>query len=240
MHRGVLQNKKYIKFADANTVEVIALGRLGEGISKKDKRADTYTTKSGETYLVEFPGMTVAQMNAVRGSKAGSYNKTGKIPYTAIVNPHTGEEITSLPGGQSSKSLMEAVLGAKKKLNKQYGASLSRKTLRKVEKAGREIRQYLDISDINKAMRTLSKLEKKTAKEGDALKAKVAGIRKDILDHATKMLDTVEGLIARDELKTASKTLGKLKRALKKTALETRANELDEKLKAKKAAASDE
>ena len=114
MHGSVLQNKKYIKFADENTVEVIALGRLQEGIDKKDRKAETYEDKkTGAVYLVEFPGLTVEQMLALATSKAGSYNNTGKIPYTAIVNPHNEEEMSYLPGGISGKQLMEAVEEAK-------------------------------------------------------------------------------------------------------------------------------
>ena len=35
MHSAVLQNKKYIKFASENTVEVMALGSLDDGVAKK-------------------------------------------------------------------------------------------------------------------------------------------------------------------------------------------------------------
>ena len=42
MHSSVLQNKKYMKFADASTVEVICVSRLDEAIKKKDAKAGTY------------------------------------------------------------------------------------------------------------------------------------------------------------------------------------------------------
>ncbi|MCA9321683.1 MAG: hypothetical protein KDB53_13160, partial [Planctomycetes bacterium] len=87
----MMQNKKYIQFAEENTVEVIALQRLEEAVEKGDSKAEKYT-KTGpdgqETeYMVNWPSLTYDQMIAFNRTKAGQYNKTGKIPYTAIVNP---------------------------------------------------------------------------------------------------------------------------------------------------------
>ncbi|MHC4732446.1 MAG: hypothetical protein ACYS6Z_17900, partial [Planctomycetota bacterium] len=70
MHGSVLQNKKYIKFASENTVEVMALSRLQEGIQKKDRKAATYKAKDGTVYLVQFPNLTVADIGKLRSSKA--------------------------------------------------------------------------------------------------------------------------------------------------------------------------
>ncbi|MFH0944691.1 MAG: hypothetical protein V2A76_05790 [Planctomycetota bacterium] len=92
MHSAVLQNKKYIKFADEGTVEVISLGGLEKGVEKGDKKAATYTQKvNGEDveFLVEFPNLTVEEMVALNRSKASSYNDTGKIPFTALIDPFT-------------------------------------------------------------------------------------------------------------------------------------------------------
>ena len=44
MHSSVLQNDKYIEFMNDNGVDVIALGRLDEGISKNDPKAAEFDT----------------------------------------------------------------------------------------------------------------------------------------------------------------------------------------------------
>ena len=46
MHSAVMQNKKYIKFANESTVEVIAVSRLDQAISKGDPKAGTYEHKN--------------------------------------------------------------------------------------------------------------------------------------------------------------------------------------------------
>jgi hypothetical protein len=107
MHSALMCNKKYIEFANENTVEVISLDRLQEGIEKKDRKAETYEAKvDGQTvkYMVEFPGLTVEDMLALASSKAASYNKTGKIPYTAVVDPWT-LTAQELNGGQGAGTI---------------------------------------------------------------------------------------------------------------------------------------
>ena len=71
MHGSVLQNKKYIKFAGENTVEVMSLSALDKGIEKGDKRAATYKAKDGNVYLVGYPNLTVKQIQE-RGASEGS------------------------------------------------------------------------------------------------------------------------------------------------------------------------
>ena len=64
MHGSVLQNKKYIKFHDQNTVEVMSLGSLQSGIDKGDKRAGTYLAKDAAGNVARYLdalGVTVAQ-----------------------------------------------------------------------------------------------------------------------------------------------------------------------------------
>ena len=53
MHGSVLQNDKYIEFADENTVEVIELQRLQEGIDEKDRKAETYKAEDGREQAEE-------------------------------------------------------------------------------------------------------------------------------------------------------------------------------------------
>lgn len=231
----MLQNKKYIKFAEENTVEVMAMSRLSEGIEKGDRRAATYTAKDAEgnevEYLVEFPGLTVEQINSMNSSKAGSYNNTGRIPYTAIVNPHTLAEMSNIAGGYGVGALTDAVEDAKKALNKEYGPSLSRKDLAKLDKQISEIREDTAEANFVKAFGGLNKLEKSVAKEPEQVQAKVAAVKTEVVEAAGKKLDELEGMIGSGEAKAASRELGSLTRALKGTDLEERAKELLDKAK---------
>jgi hypothetical protein len=222
----VLQNKKYIKFASENTVEVMALSRLEEGIAKNDRKAATYKARDGTDYLVEFPNLTVKDIKEMRSSKAGSYNNTGKIPYTAIVNPHTLEEMDSIPGGYSNKTLMEIVKNQKKALNKEYGKSISRKTLTKVRKEQAKIEKELEKEAYAKALAAASKLEKSVAKKPAGLVEMVGKIKAGVVAACGKKLDSLEALIKRGAKGEAARELGPLVRALKGTALEERAKEL--------------
>lgn len=228
----MLQNKKYIKFASENTVEVIALSRLEEGISKNDRKAATYKAKDGTEYLVEFPNLTVADIKKLRSSKAGTYNNTGKIPYTAIVNPHTLEELENIRGSYSGKTLMGIVKSHKKALGKEYGKSISRKTLAKIRKQERAIQADLEKESYARALSATNKLEKSVAKQPAALIEMVGKIKAGVVAACGKKLDSLETLIGRGAKSEAAKELGPLSRALKGTSLEERANELLAKAKA--------
>ena len=236
MHGSVLQNKKYIKFAEENTVEVMALGRLDEAIEKDDRRTEKYKAKDKDgnevEYLVEFPGLTVAMINSLKSSKAGSYNNTGKIPYTAIVDPHTLEEMNNLRGGYGAKTLMGAVTEARKTLEQAHGKSVSRKVLAKLDKAEQGIRKDVEKGKYSSALSAAGKLESSLAKQPDAVKARAAKVTESVLAAIGKRLDELEAAIGRGELKEAGRELSGLARALKGTALEERANALLEQTKA--------
>jgi len=235
VHGSVLQNKKYIKFAYENTVEVISLGSLDKGIAANDRKAATYRAKNEEgqevEYLLEWPNLTVKEVSDLRSSKAASYNNTGRIPYTAIVNPHTLEEMASIKGGYGTGKLMDEVETAKKALRKAHGPSVSRRDLDDVKDDARDIREDLAGGKLKRALRDVAKLKKKMAKEAQALRDVVAKVEGEALAVATKRLDELEALIDRDEKKDAARELRPLSRALKKTSLEERANQLLEKTK---------
>jgi hypothetical protein len=222
----VLQNKKYIKFASENTVEVMSFGRLEEGITKKDRRAATYKAKDGNEYLVEFPNLTVEEIKELRSSKAASYNNTGKIPYTAIVNPHTLEEMEHIRGSYSGKTLMGIVKTHRKALAKEYGKSISRKALTKVRKQQQAIEEEVQKEQYAKALTSTAKLEKSVAKQPAALVEMVGKTKAGVVAACGKRLDSLEALIGRGEKREAARELGPLSRALKGTSLEARANEL--------------
>jgi hypothetical protein len=231
----VLQNDEYIAFAEDNSVEVLAMGSIQEGIDKKDKRAELYDGKDADgkdvKFMKEFAGCTVEQLEALNGSPAGQYNKTGKIPYVAIVDPHTLKEMKSMPGGAAKGGLIKAVEEAKATLAKEHGPSLKRSTLRKIDMAAKTIESTLAKDGAAKALPELVKLEATVAKESEAIKASVAALREKILEAAKTQLDDAEAKIAAGDIKAATAILKPLSSALKGTDLARRVTELLEKTK---------
>jgi len=232
----VLQNDEYIAYADDNSVEVLSLGSIQDaGIDKKDKRADMYDGKDEEgkpvKFMKEFAGCTAEQLIALNGSPAGQYNKTGKVPYVAIVDPHTLKEMKSMPGGGAKGNLIKAVDEAKAALNKEHGASVKRSAMRKVQASAKTIEETLTKDGAAKAMPDLVKLEASVAKEHELLKTTVAALREKLMAAATTQLDDAEAKIAAGDMKAATSILKPLVSALKGTDLARRAAELLEKTK---------
>ena len=236
MHGAVLQKDDYIDFSDENSVEVLALGRLDEAIKKNEKRAGTYDAVDAEgkpvKYMVEWPGLTAEDIYALRSSKAGTYNDTGGIPYTAIVNPYTEEKMRALPGGRSAGQLMDVVTEMKAKLNKKHGPSLSRKDVRKFEEVKAECGELLEKKGAGKALGLLKKNSKKLNKKGERIAVMVTEYHGVLMEKAGEELDNANDLIEEGEMSAAKKILGSLKGAVKKTPLEARIAELYAKIKA--------
>lgn len=233
----MLQNDKYIEFADDNTVEILAMGSIQDGISKKDRRAETYDAKDEAgnpvKYMKEFAGCTVEQLEALNSSPAGQYNKTGKIPYVGIVDPFTLQEIKSMPGGAAAGGLMKAVEEAKVQLNKEHGPSVKRSTLKKVRSGIRDIESTLaGKGGAAKALADLRKLQTSIAKEPESIRNETKAIEEKVLDAAKTQLDDAEAKIAAGDVKAAQAILSQLGSALKGTDLESRVKELAEKIKA--------
>ena len=235
MHGAVLQNDDYIEFAEENTVEVMSLGRLDEGVQKEDRKAAQYDAEDENgnpvKYMVEFPNLTLEEMYALNRSKAGTYNQTGKIPYTAIVDPHTEEQMQGLSGGQSAKKLMELVEAHKKTLEEKHGPSLSRKDVKAVEECKKECNELLAEKGAGKALAQLKKDSKKLVKKGERIEAMVLEFEKELMGKAAEELDEADGLIEAGEISDAKKILSSLKSALRKTDLEARVDELYQKIK---------
>jgi hypothetical protein len=236
VHGSVLQNKKYIAFADENTVEVLCLSRLDEGIEKKDRRAGTYKAKDTDgqekDFMLGWPNLTAEEIASLNGSKGGSYNNTGKIPYTCVVDPYTLAEMGNIKGGYGVGTLVDLVTEKKKELEKTHGKGVSRKTFAKVKEADAGIRKELEAGNLAKAITDALALEKKVAKEAASIVEMAGKAKADVLEACTKQLDDIEAMIGRGEKAEAMKQLGPLARGLKGTPLEERAAELLEKSKA--------
>jgi len=217
MHSAVLQNKKYIKFADRNTVEVIALGSLERGVKAHDRRAATYKAKGPDGQvverMVEWPSLTYEQLIALDRSKAARYNTTGKIPYTSIVDPWTEQELGR--GYRSAKSIREAVKGFLKELRKAHGKGLTRKHLRQINKALVAVRKSIKDQDYAKALDILKKVSpKKSQSLPKAFTEKLAKSRAETLTAAQEALDQVRESMASNPklgLRRLRKLMGRLR-----------------------------
>jgi len=229
VHGSVLQNKKYIKFAYENTVEVLALGRLDEAVQKGERGAETYKGDDGKDYLVGWPNLTVEDVANLRSSKAGSYNNTGKIPYTSIVNPHTLEEMESIQGGYGAGTLMDKVEEHKKALEKEYGKSVSRKALEKIEKTEADVRADVTEGKFSKAMAAARKLDTQSAKLATSIQERTKALVDEVLKACAAQLDEAEKLLGDGDASGAKKILSGLSSALRGTDLEERHKELTDK-----------
>jgi len=228
MHGAVMCNKKYIEFANESTVEVIALQRLDEGVEKKDKRAETYEAKvNGEKvqYLVEFPGMTIDDMKALNSSKAGTFNQSGGIPYTSLVDPWTETEITSWKGSTPVGTIQEAVVEAKKALVKEHGKGVTRKDVKLLDGADKDAAAKAEKGEFAAALDVLGKLTTKSEKWNDALKDRLKASREKVVAAAQAALDKVAEEKDADPAK-AKKDLSALVSRLKGTGLEEKAKEI--------------
>jgi hypothetical protein len=234
----VLQNEKYIAFADDNTVEVLALQRMDEAQKKEpnDRRLETYDAKDENgnpvKYMKEFAGMTADQILAMNGSGAGQFNKSGHIPYVSVVDPFTLKEIKGDATKQGVGGLEEAVLEAKKALNAEHGPSVKRSVLWKAQAGVKSVEATLAKDGPAKALPEACKLETSVAKEPEAIKAMATAEKEKVLEAVKTQLDAAEQKIGSGDMKGAKSILSPLVGVLKGTDYEARAKELLEKTKA--------
>jgi len=225
MHSAVLQNKKYIRFAEENTVEVMALSRLEQGIEAGDRKAGTYEEKlpGGKTveYLVEFPGLTVEDMLGLARSRARGYNDTRKIPYTAIVDPHSLEKMHSFSGSASAKSIMEEVTKARRELAREHDTQVTRSDYRRLVESESGLPGQVDAGEFKDAFEAIESLGK--IQWPDELASRVDAMRRDVVAAAKARIDELASKAADDF--GAKRDLRRLVSDLRGTELGDRARE---------------
>lgn len=203
MHSAVLQNSKYMKFAAANTVEVLSLGDLEKGIEKQDPRAATYKGKNeaGEEVdlMVSWPNLTFEQIQALRNSKAGQYNDTGKIPYTAIVDPHTLEKMSYLAGGSSGGQVMDKVAEAQKILVKEHGKGLRRDEIEKTKAAIAKAKIELKDGDFDGAITLLEKAGHGNQKTNETLATLLNEAHAEVVAAANARFEAIVAMEAKEQ-----------------------------------------
>jgi hypothetical protein len=232
MHSAVLENTKYREFAETGTVEVLCLSRLDEGIEKGDPRAATYEgQRNGKPVqmMVNFPGLTADEVNALNASKAGRYNDTGGIPVTTLVNPHTEEAIIRWQGGTSAKTIIEAATEARATLEKEHGEGFPARTYAKFLGAEDDAWQAVAKGDFTKALKEVDAVLAKSEDWPEVMKTRGEALRRLIVEAAAARLDEIEAQSSED-LNRAKADLRKLLAKLKGTGLEERAKTLLETL----------
>lgn len=228
-----MTNKKYIAFAEENTVEVICENRLQEALDKKERNAQTFEGKRGEEtvqFMIEWPNLTSQELLDLDHTPAAQYNQTGKIPYTSLVDPFTLKQEVEWRGGVSADKIMDAALELRKKMTAEHGPAISRKDLKDLKDAETSSVKKIEAGDYAGAMALVTPLEKKADKWQADQKAKLEAVRTQIVAAATEALDAVAKLSSSDPA-TAKGQLAKLLPKLKGTGLEPKAQELQATLK---------
>lgn len=230
LHKSLMSDPEYVTFAYEHTVEVLALDRLQEGVDKGEDRAATFDVKVGRKtvqHLVEFPGLTVEDVLALRRSKASTYNKSGGLPYTALVDPFTEDELKSWKGGGVTPAeVMEAVKEARTKLAK-TSKGKPRAELRAVADLEATAAAKTKTREFAAVLDACAAADKKADKDGwpKHLRARVASAREASIAAATEALDAIEAAQAEDAVQ-AKKDLSTLLPRLRGTGLEDRAKTL--------------
>ena len=223
MHRSVLKNPAYGKFAAQHTVEVITMEELDIAVAKESRNIKTYKDKDpwGEEqdYLIEFPGLTLDDLRDLSSSDALNYMQGNRIPYTAVVDPHTLKEMEGLRGVKTAKELMAAITLHRKALLLQYGKGVERKLWNGVGKGLIRIDVHLGKGEIAEAMQLYRKLEAETARKPEVLKKRVRPALEVIVDEAGLRIDAIERSMVEGKAKSAKAELTKLKGALAGTPL---------------------
>jgi hypothetical protein len=231
LHRTVMCDKGYIEFSFENAVEVLALDRLQEGVDKGEDGAGTYEAKrDGKRlqFLRAFPTLTIDEALQLRQSKAGSYNKTGGLPYTALIDPFTEEELKSWQGGSLTVAqLTQSVTDARDKLVKDHGKGKARPELKVMVEAEVQGEARIKAGNYAGALDTCDAFMKKAEKDGWApyLHVRILKTREAAIAAATAALDKVDADKSLDPVKT-KKDLATLVGKLRGTGLEKRAKAL--------------
>ena len=230
MHSAVLQNKRYIRYAARNTVEVMTLGSIERGVQQNDRRAATYKVRgeSGDEieYLVEFPGLRVEDIVAMNRSPAVRYNDTRAIPHTAFVDPFSLEKLAGIRGGVSSRQVMRAADEAREVIRKKHGApSISRRDLARTEEIRERILRAIAMNRLSQALSELRRLRTHAGDWPEEARIRVAEVERIVIEPATKALDELEAKIEESPQRARVELLG-LAIRLRGTELEARAQAL--------------
>jgi len=193
MHRSVLQNKGYMKFSNSNVIEVISMEELERALQNNHWAIKTYDFKDpyGDVlkYLVEFPGVTLDDLDRLSNGKPIEYMEGGRIPYTAVVDPHTEKLMEGIKGERNGKQLIEAIKPHLQTLRTKHGPGVSRKLWNQVRAAEPKCDVLLAQGELNKAVKLYTGLRAQATEEPEAIRPRLAALKSAIATELTARLD---------------------------------------------------
>ena len=196
MHRSVLESKTYSKFAAQNTVEMLVTEEIDRALSESSPLIKTYATTDSHgdpiEYLEKFPGVSIEQLKSLSKSKAVQFiSPSRQIPYTSIVNPHTGKEIEGFNGVYQVKELIAKVQQHTKRLKKTYGDGIPRKIWNSVSESVIQIDMLLGQGKVADAMGVYTAVARETVRQPKSIKNRVEAALEGILEDAEKKIASI-------------------------------------------------
>ena len=193
----MLENKKYIRFSSANAVEVICMEEIDRAVSEKSHMIATYKAKDGYgdeiAYMNEFPGLTFKELQDLSTTNAiVAFMDGNKIPYTAIVDPHSGKAIEAMKGKPTVKSLTAAIARARAQLEKEHGKGVDRKLWNEIGKSETAADIALGNEKYVDALKQHAAIAKKFPRARGPVKGRLDAMRASIEKDVSKYLDDLE------------------------------------------------
>lgn len=189
----MLQNKKYIKFSSANAVEIISMEEIGRALKKNAHTIATYKAKDAYgddvEYLTEFAGLTLGDLKTLSNTNAIlKFMQGGKIPFTAIVDPHTGKAMQSMKGKPSVASLTAAIKKARATLEAEHGKGVDRKLWDELGAVEVKIDLAMAADQLAEAKNLLTAFEKKLKRPKEPVKERIELLRAQIIEKLKEAL----------------------------------------------------
>lgn len=232
MHRTVLESPVYAKFAAANTVEVVVTEEMGRALREKNPLIKTYRSRDpyGDEaeYLVKFPGLTIEDLRGLSNSKAVRFiSPSRRIPYTGIIDPHTGEQMEGFTGVHTVKEMISKITRHARALKSRYGKGIERSIWKSVTKSEIRIDVLLGDRKIFEANDVYEHLARETVRQPTAIRNRVEAARESILEDAGKRLEEIGKLVDnKKQRRKLARETGLLVRVLTGTPLEKKARAL--------------
>lgn len=232
----MLQSAVYAKFAAENTVEFLVTEELERALKEQSPLVRTYKAKDpyGDPveYLVEFPGVTIDRLRRLSNSKAVRYmSRAKRIPYTAVVDPHTGKELEGFFGLRTPEEFIAIIRRQAKVLKARHGAGVGRKVWRDLTEGEIQVDMLLGGGRIVDALAVHEMLARSAVRQPEVIRNRVSAIEESILDDARKRLEKIGSQVGDKGKRPAlGKEVRRLARALQGTPLRDRALDLLAKL----------
>jgi len=171
---------------------------IEQALTEKPDRAKTYVAKDPYGDDIECfeccPGVTVKQMLALHEGKPLEYMKGPLMPYTAIVDPHTLQDLGGIQRGEATtaEAFIAVISRHAKVLEEQRGKGTDSKLWEYVLDAQTRVDLLLGEEKLEKALALVAEMEKKTARQNDTVTRKVEAARETVLSDAAARLDALE------------------------------------------------